>query len=103
MFSKFRPYSVPLLIAGLALALPVNAKTKAKPVPAPEPVTRPYAKPDSFLATSVPVPAGYALVYLSGALADVADPAAPKGTVAAYGNTETQTESVLTKLQAALA
>jgi len=81
----------------------VDAKTKAKPAPvALAPITRTYAKPDSFIATANVVPAGYDTIYLSGALADVADPAAPKGSVASYGNTETQTESILTKLEASL-
>jgi len=112
MMSKYRSFVLVALMlasgAGLACGAEaktgVEAKTGAKPAPAPlPPVTRTYAKPDAILATSVTVPAGYDLVFLSGALADVADPGAPKGTIAAYGNTETQTESVLTKLQAALA
>ena len=55
------------------------------------------------ISVAVTVPAGTDTIYLSGVLPDVADPAAPKGTPAAYGNTETQTLSVLRKLQAALA
>ncbi|MDI7775941.1 RidA family protein [Asticcacaulis sp. EMRT-3] len=78
------------------LAAPAFAQT------APAAISRLYAKPDAFLATSAAVPDGYKIIYLSGQLADVADPAAPKGTVAAYGDTETQTESVLNKLDAAL-
>jgi enamine deaminase RidA (YjgF/YER057c/UK114 family) len=46
----------------------------------------------------VTVPAGYDTVYISGALPEVADPAAPKGTVEAYGDTHTQTLSVLKRL-----
>ncbi len=100
-------YFQPLLLVLLAAAAmtPIEAGAKAKPKSPTEslsPVTRAYAKPESFLATSVTVPAGYDLVYLSGALADVADTAATPGTIAAYGNTETQTESVLKKLEAAL-
>lgn len=104
MKPNFRLFSGLALLA-VAIGAPAAglAKTPAKPMAAaPAPVTRAYAKPDSFLATSVTVPAGYDLVYLSGALADVADPSATPGTIAAYGNTETQTESVLKKLEAAL-
>lgn len=49
----------------------------------------------------VTVPAGASLTFVSGTLPDVADPKAPPQTIAAYGNTETQTRSVL-KIQAAL-
>ncbi len=54
------------------------------------------------IASSIEVPPGYGTVYLSGMGADVADKTAPPMTLAAYGNTETQTESALTKIQAAL-
>ena len=55
------------------------------------------------ISVAVTVPANAETIYFSGVLPDVADPAAPKGTPAAYGSTETQTASVLRKLQAALA
>ncbi|MET0268336.1 MAG: RidA family protein [Duganella sp.] len=55
------------------------------------------------ISVAVTVPAGAETIYLSGVLPDVADAAAPKGTPAAYGDTQTQTLSVLRKLQAALA
>ena len=55
------------------------------------------------ISVAVTVPAGADTIYLSGVLPDVADAAAPKGTPAAYGDTQTQTLSVLRKLQAALA
>jgi enamine deaminase RidA (YjgF/YER057c/UK114 family) len=54
------------------------------------------------ISQSVTVPASASLTFLSGALPDVADPSAPQGTPAAYGNTATQTVSVLRKLQKAL-
>jgi enamine deaminase RidA (YjgF/YER057c/UK114 family) len=91
-------------VASSAMAKPTKIKAKA-PVPvakALEPVTHTYAKPESFIATSVVVPKGYKTIYLSGALPDVADPNAPKGSIASYGNTETQAESVFQKLEAAL-
>ena len=55
------------------------------------------------IATSVEVPPGYGTIYVSGMGADVADKTAPPMTLAAYGDTETQTRSALTKIQATLA
>ncbi|WP_287814606.1 RidA family protein [Pseudomonas sp.] len=56
----------------------------------------------SPISQTVSVPASAELVFLSGALPDVADPQSPQGTSAAYGDTRTQTESVLRKLQKVL-
>jgi enamine deaminase RidA (YjgF/YER057c/UK114 family) len=110
--NAMKKYVVSALAVALCTSLAGNAavakttKIKAKaPVPvakALEPITHTYAKPDSFIATSVVVPKGYKTIYLSGALPDVADPNAPKGSIASYGNTETQAESVFQKLEAAL-
>ncbi len=55
------------------------------------------------ISVAVSVPAAAETVYFSGALPEVANPAAPKGTIEAYGDTRTQTLSVLRRLQAALA
>jgi len=68
---------------------------------APE-IERTYASPQSFIAATTTVPAGSTLIFLSGALPDSADPAAERGTVAYYGNTEAQTASVLSKIEATL-
>ena len=54
------------------------------------------------IASSIEVPPGYGTVYLSGTGADVADKSAKPFTLAAYGNTETQVFSALTKIQATL-
>lgn len=54
------------------------------------------------IATSVRVPAGHDLVFISGMIPATADPSAPPGTRAAYGDTRTQTLSVLARLGAAL-
>lgn len=54
------------------------------------------------IAQLVTVPASGQLTFVSGTLPDVADPNAAKGSIAAYGNTETQTLSVLGKLRTAL-
>lgn len=55
------------------------------------------------ISVAVTVPANAETIYFSGVLPEVVDAAAPKGTPAAYGSTETQTLSVLRRLQAALA
>ncbi|HDS1819753.1 TPA: RidA family protein [Pseudomonas putida] len=50
----------------------------------------------------VTVPAGSQLTFVSGTLPDIADPSAAKGSIASFGNTETQARSVLDKLRTAL-
>jgi len=51
------------------------------------------------ISAAVEVPAGKATVYVSGNAAPVVDPKAAKDSVAAYGNTETQTIGALTAIQ----
>ena len=75
-----------------ALAAPAFAQT------APT-IERTYPSPTAFIASTVMVPAGTELIFLSGQLPDVADAAAPAGTVAAYGDTETQAASTFAKIQ----
>jgi len=50
------------------------------------------------IASSVTVPAGAELVYLSGMLADAADTSAPAGSIERLGDTAAQTKSVLGKI-----
>jgi enamine deaminase RidA (YjgF/YER057c/UK114 family) len=57
----------------------------------------------SPISTSVSVPAGSRLVYISGTVPDVVDQNAPEGSPARFGDTEAQTRSVLRKVEAALA
>jgi enamine deaminase RidA (YjgF/YER057c/UK114 family) len=54
------------------------------------------------ISAAVVVPAGYDTIYVSGSLPDVINEQAPKGSVEAYGDMATQTESVLTKIRASL-
>ena len=56
----------------------------------------------SPIATSVSVPPGGRLVYVSGTVPDAVDPNAPEGAAARFGDTEAQTKSVLRKVEAAL-
>lgn len=62
-----------------------------------------HANPNVPIASSVLVPGGAELLFLSGTLADVADPAAPAGSIERLGDTATQTKSVLDKLTKELA
>ncbi len=55
------------------------------------------------IASAIEVPPGYTTIYLSGMGADVADKSAAPMSLAAYGDTETQTASALGKIQATLA
>jgi enamine deaminase RidA (YjgF/YER057c/UK114 family) len=57
---------------------------------------------DFPIAASVEVPAGSRLVYISGSVPDAVAPQAPQGSVERFGDTEAQTRSVLTKIEAAL-
>lgn len=68
----------------------------------PTEVTRVYANPNAPIAGATIVPAGATLIFLSGALPSVADPAAAPGTIAAYGDTETQTISTLNGIKSRL-
>ncbi len=60
-------------------------------------------KEESPIASMVTVPAGATTFYLSGMTAPVVNPAAPKGSVDAYGDTKTQTVGALTRIKDALA
>lgn len=79
-----------LVIAGLLLAgcAPAAAQEVRRVAPAGSPI-----------ANSVEVPAGGRLVYVSGTVPSVADPAAPQGSAQRYGDTATQTRSVLRTIE----
>lgn len=57
---------------------------------------------DFPIAQAVEIPSGNALVFVSGVGPDVADKTAAKDSTAAFGDTKTQTTSVLTKIDATL-
>ena len=57
-----------------------------------------HASPNIPVATSVLVPAGVDLIFVSGMLPDAADPAAPAGSPQRFGDTATQAKSVLGKI-----
>jgi len=57
---------------------------------------------ESPIASSVSVPPGSRLAYISGTVPDVVDPKAAAGTPERYGDTATQTRSVLAKVEQVL-
>src|SRR5688500_3492115 len=57
---------------------------------------------ESPIMTSVEVPAGSRLVYVSGTVPDPVSASAPQGSVERYGDTAAQTRSVLRKIEAQL-
>ncbi len=59
--------------------------------------------PESPISASVELPQWSRLVYVSGTVPDPADANAPPGSIARYGDTATQTRSVLRKIEAQLA
>ena len=82
---------------GLLALLPLSVGARAA-----DAVIR-HDVPTFPIAASIEVPPGYSTIYLSGMGADVADKSAKAMTLAAYGDTETQTRSALGKIGAALA
>jgi enamine deaminase RidA (YjgF/YER057c/UK114 family) len=62
-----------------------------------------FGAPEAPISASVAVPPGSRLVYVSGTVPDPVDANAAAGTVERYGDTATQTRSVLRKIQAQLA
>jgi enamine deaminase RidA (YjgF/YER057c/UK114 family) len=63
----------------------------------------PIPNSDFPISAAVVVPAGYDTIYVSGNIAKVANPDAPKGSVESYGDTKTQTVSVLQQIEKTLA
>ncbi|WP_375428575.1 Rid family hydrolase [uncultured Sphingomonas sp.] len=92
------------LAAALALTGPAAAQTAA----GPEAVTRHANTPPGMILQGVTVRPGATTLYLSGQLAAPLDPAAPpkppaQMTIADFGDTKTQTVSVLGKIKTILA
>lgn len=85
----------PALVAGVA-ALAATA------VSAKDAIRHLGPNPNLPIAQAVEVPAGQSIVFLSGAVPDVADKEAPKDSLQAYGDTRTQTVSVLKRIEASL-
>jgi len=58
--------------------------------------------PQFPISSSVEVPPGSRLVYVSGTVPDAVDASAPPGSIQRYGDTAAQTRSVLRKIEAEL-
>lgn len=65
-------------------------------------IRHPIPNSDFPIAQAVEIPGGKTTVYLSGVVPSVADEAADPATPEAWGNTETQTVSVLNAIKANL-
>ncbi len=90
-----RAVSVGLLVIGLltSMAMGVSAQNV---------IRYPIPNSDFPIALAVEIPADATLVYLSGQVPAVIDEAAEPTTVAAFGDTEAQTVSVLEKIESIL-
>jgi enamine deaminase RidA (YjgF/YER057c/UK114 family) len=88
-----------LSIVGMILAAPAVFAAESKNV-----VRLPLPDGNDFpISSAVTVKAGTDTYFLSGALAPVINKDAPKGSVAAYGDTQTQTVGALNAIKATLA
>jgi enamine deaminase RidA (YjgF/YER057c/UK114 family) len=83
------------LLATLTIGLLLATAGEAKGV-------RRLGPAESPISASTEVPAGSRLVYISGTVPDAVDPSAPAGSMQRYGDTATQTRSILRKIQAQL-
>lgn len=82
------------LFAALALSAAASL-----PATAQELIRHPIPNSDFPILQAVEVPAGMTTVYLSGTVPAVINPDAEAGSLEAYGNTEEQTVSVMTRIQ----
>jgi enamine deaminase RidA (YjgF/YER057c/UK114 family) len=76
--------------------------TLAAPVSAQEVTRHKIPNSDFPIAQAVEIPAGKTTVYVSGAVPPVSNQSAEKNTIAAYGDTKTQTETVLRSIEKTL-
>ncbi len=86
-------------LASIALVLASSDAAQAKSPPAPKPVIeRTSANPAPVISSTALLPVGSKILYLSGSTASPVDPAKPDD----FGDTATQTKSILTKMKAQL-
>lgn len=88
-----------MLKRGLAMLLVTAASSALAKEPGQ---VRRLGPAESPISASAEVPAGSRLVYVSGTVPDVVDASAAAGNVQRYGDTATQTRSVLAKIEAQL-
>ena len=84
-------YAIPAMLAALTI-VPSHAHDIIR-----------HANPNLPIATSVMVPAGADMLFVSGTLADLANPSAPAGSIERFGDTATQAKSVFAKIAKELA
>jgi enamine deaminase RidA (YjgF/YER057c/UK114 family) len=89
------PMKLPTLLTAMLLAVTTS------PASAHDIIR--HANPNLPIASSVLIPEGAELLFVSGMLADVSDPTAPAGSIERFGDTSTQAKSVLDKLAKELA
>ena len=86
------------MIAVCAAGLMTAAGHAATPAKAKPTITRVVGSPTAVISSSVDIPAGSRIIMLSGSTASPIDPAKPDD----FGDTATQTKSILTKMKATL-
>lgn len=87
---------MPLVVVGVAIALLLLTPHRTL---AQEVVRYPIPNSTFPIALAVETPPNAALVHLSGQVPPVVDETAPESSIAAYGDTKTQTIGVLEKIQ----
>lgn len=85
------------IAAALGATLAATAAEAKKAPPAPATVER-TGKPEAVISSTALIPPGSKILYISGTTADPVDPAKPDE----FGDTATQTKSILTKMKAQL-
>ncbi len=83
--------AVALVLLGIATVALAQAGDKVERIP--------LANPNFPISEAVVVPAGYDTIYVGGHIPKVANPNAPKGSTEMYGDTKTQTVSVLEQIE----
>jgi enamine deaminase RidA (YjgF/YER057c/UK114 family) len=96
--SPQKPRTAGRIVCAVACAIFASAAAHAAGVE-----RLPLLGSDFPIVSAVTVHAGTDIVFLSGALSGVNNPAAPKNSLAAYGDTEAQTTGALTAIKATLA
>ena len=92
-------YLCTLLMLWVAASI---AQGQSKPGASAQVERIPIPNSDFPISQGVWVPVGYDTLYLSGNLPPVSNPSAPKGSLESYGDTQTQTEAVLKRIETSL-
>src|SRR3974377_1721371 len=90
-----RSLIVGLIVCCAATAALAQSGDKVERIPIPS--------SDFPISAAVVVPSGYDTIYVSGNIPKAANPKAPKGSTESYGDTKTQTISVLQQIEKTLA